>query len=413
MSSDPTLQSVRDEVQITSQTFRYEKLRAISSGIVESAAATFLLFIAVTWYRAEPLAKSILAAGTSSGLLLSPLAVYLTARFQWPGALAGSRLLALSCLAMLGATVIPSQTAFVVGSTLALLFSSSTVPLLTQIYQENYPTATRGKLFSRTVMIRIASAAITSGIGGWALKHRIENFHGLLGLFALALGFASWCLKHCPSTPLPYEAGSHPLSGLRHLKTDALFRTALISWMLMGFANLMMLPLRIEYLANPKYGMALDAAQVAMLTGVIPHAARFIMSPVWGWLFDRMNFFALRITLNLGFALGILGFFTTTSPTGLVLAAVIYGVSNAGGDVAWSLWVTRFAPPAQVAEYMSVHTFATGIRGVVAPAAAFYLINQYSTGALALGCASLILLASALLLPEIRSLRVAGRGRPR
>ncbi|NDF01570.1 MAG: hypothetical protein EB034_25395, partial [Verrucomicrobia bacterium] len=50
----------------------------------------------------------------------------------------------------------------------------------------------------------------------------------------------------------------------------------------------------------------------------------------------------------------------------MALGAVIFGVSNAGGDVAWSLWVTKFAPPERVADYMSVHTFFTGVRGVAA-----------------------------------------------
>lgn len=76
----------------------------------------------------------------------------------------------------------------------------------------------------------------------------------------------------------------------------------------MGFANLAMLPLRVEYLANPKYKLELTVGMVAVLTGVVPNLARLVLSPVWGWLFDRMNFFVLRVTLNLGFAIGILTF---------------------------------------------------------------------------------------------------------
>ena len=137
----------------------------------------------------------------------------------------------------------------------------------------------------------------------------------------------------------------------------------------------MMLPLRVEYLANPIYGMHLPADRIALLTLVIPNLARLALSPVWGWLFDRMNFFALRATLNFGFAVGIVSFFVSETTTGLVVAAVVFGISNAGGDVAWSLWVTKFAPPGRVAEYMSVHTFFTGVRGVAAPFLGFYLIT--------------------------------------
>jgi len=83
--------------------------------------------------------------------------------------------------------------------------------------------------------------------------------------------------------------------------------------MLMSFANLMMLPLRVEYLANPDYGQALSVGAIALLTGVIPNIARLILSPL-GYLFDHMNFFALRVTLNIGFAIGILTFFLKQQP---------------------------------------------------------------------------------------------------
>ena len=74
---------------------------------------------------------------------------------------------------------------------------------------------------------------------------------------------------------------------------------------------------------------------IALLTGVIPNIARLILSPIWGHLFDRMNFFTLRVTLNCGFAIGIFTFFVSNSFWGLVLGAIIFGISNAGGDVAW------------------------------------------------------------------------------
>jgi MFS family permease len=110
-----------------------------------------------------------------------------------------------------------------------------------------------------------------------------------------------------------------------------------------------------------------------------------------------------------GFAVGILTFFTSNSITGLIFGAIVFGISNAGSDVAWSLWVTKFAPPGRVADYMSVHTFLTGVRGVAAPAVAFSVVAHVSPGILALVSCGLILAASALLLPEIKSAR---RSRP-
>jgi MFS family permease len=124
-----------------------------------------------------------------------------------------------------------------------------------------------------------------------------------------------------------------------------------------------------------------------------------------------MNFFALRITVNLGFALGILAFFTSPDAKGLVLGAIVFGISTAGGDVAWSLWVTKFAPPDHVADYMSVHTFFTGVRGVLAPVAAFQAVRTLEMNTLGWIAAALILVSSLLLVPELKFGRLGRRAK--
>jgi hypothetical protein len=63
-------------------TYRYECLRAIATGIVETASATFLLLIAVRWFAAGSLAKACVAAGSGLGYVVAPL---LVARVEAPG----------------------------------------------------------------------------------------------------------------------------------------------------------------------------------------------------------------------------------------------------------------------------------------------------------------------------------------
>ena len=386
----------------TEQTFFYERWRAISSGVLETAGNTFLLLIAVRWFNAGALAKALVAGSGSVGLVLTPLIVSRVEAFGWPTSKAASRIAAAGAASFLVMTLFPVLPVFVIGSVVAMAASSAAIPLVTQMYQENYPESKRGRLFSRTIMIRIGMAALFSKVAGDALSVRIEYFLWLLLVFAAAFGFASFCLARCPSQPLKASGGKHPFRALRFVRTDRLFRQTLICWMLMGFANLMMNPLRVEYLANPKYTLTLTVSAIALFTGVIPNLVRLLLSPVWGWLFDHMNFFVLRITLNLGFALGILAFFTSHSPAGLVMGAVIYGISNAGGDVAWSLWVTKFAPPERVADYMAVHTFFTGVRGVIAPIVAFQLALELPMAVLGFISSTLIVAATLLLVPEIK-----------
>lgn len=386
----------------TKVTYFYELWRAAASGILETAASTFLLTIAVKQLEAGTFAKAIVAGAGSFGLLASPLVVAAVTCKRTAPSRAASRLLAVGASAFLFASVFPGLATFVVSSVIAMASSSAIIPLLTHMYQENYPEPDRGRRFSRTVMIRIAVSVIFAKVLGDALTNHLEKYRWLLLTFALALGFASFCLIRCPTDPIQPDGAEHPLRALRFVREDRLFRRTLLCWMLMGFANLMMLPLRVEYLANAKYGLYLSVGMIALLTGVIPNGARLILSPIWGHLFDRMNFFTLRVTLNLGFAVGILSFFATNSLSGLIFGAVIFGISNAGGDVAWSLWVTKFAPPGHVADYMAAHTFLTGVRGVLAPVAAFYAVNHFKPSEIAVVASLLILAATILLLPEIK-----------
>ena len=59
----------------TAITFRHERWRAVSAGILETAANTFLLIIAVRWFHAGSTAKAFVAGGGSFGLFLTPIVV--------------------------------------------------------------------------------------------------------------------------------------------------------------------------------------------------------------------------------------------------------------------------------------------------------------------------------------------------
>jgi MFS family permease len=386
----------------TAITYRYEKWRSAAAGVLETAGTTFLLLIAVRYFHAGALAKGLVASGGSLGLMLGPVVVSQVARLGWSSSKAAALMAGVGSVVVLLMAALPFLPVFVAGSILGMTATSAAIPLLTQMYHENYPDNARGKIFSRTIMIRIAVAAAFSQLAGQAYSGRIEKFQSLLLIFAAAFAVAAFALARIPTRRLMSEKGSHPFRALRFAYHDRIFRQTLIAWMLMGFANLMMIPMRVEMLANPKYGISLTVVEIAFLTGVVPNVARIVLSPVWGWLFDRANFFVLRVVLNLGFAIGILTFFTSDDMTGLVVGAIVFGISNAGGDIAWSLWVTKFAPENRVADYMSVHTFFTGVRGLLAPITAFQLAKTLPLTTLGWISAGLIFASIALLLPEIR-----------
>jgi MFS family permease len=385
----------------TRQTFRYDRLRAAATGILDSASATFLLLIAVQILHADALSKSLIAAGSNIGLLLTLWLVPTAERLGLPVARIAGVFYALGGMLFLTAAAFPAPGVFVPATVLAMALNNLAIPLLTQIYQSNYPARERGRLVSSALMIRVTVAALAGVLGGWLLNSNSQTFRLLLAAFGLSLLWSAFTVHRMPSPVLPRQ-GHSPLHAMRHIRTDRTLRLTLLAWMLMGFANLMMLPLRVEFLANPRYGITLDSAQIAMYTTIVPSIVRIALTPVWGRLFDRMNFFVLRIVLNIGFALGTAAFFFGISTPGLLAGAVVFGASAAGGEIAWSLWVTKFSPPEQVAEYMSVHTFFTGLRGVLAPLLAFQLIEHLPIATLGLICAGMIVLASLVLVPEMR-----------
>ena len=386
---------------VVSTTYRIERWRAVPSGILETASGTFLLLIAVQAYQAGSIEKALIAAGGNIGMLLTPLVVQAVEHRRWPAARGAAAIACLGTTAFALAALWPTLALYVLGAIVGVASLSALTPLVIQVYQDNYPPSRRGHFFARTTVIRVAAAAVFAELAGRLLTDNVDAFRLLLAAFALAFAASALLLWRIPSRPLTMLESRNPLRGLRYLREDRVFRTTMIVWMLMGFANLMMSPLRIEYLANPAYGLALTAQEIALLTAIIPAVVRLVLSPAWCWLFDRMNFFMLRITINLAFAASILVFFTGDSWAGLIAGAVVFGVAVSGGDLAWSLWVTKFAPPHLVADYMSVHTFFTGVRGVLAPLVAFQLATRMSISGIGLICTVLIVSASLLLIPEL------------
>lgn len=384
------------------RTFLLERWRSIGMGVLETANATFLIYIAERWFNAGPGAKSLLQSSGSIGLLLTPLALEWASRVRGGAGVAAARLFLVAAIAVLAAALTPGQHLwlYLAGCLVGFVFISAGTPLLAGIYEQNYRADRRGDLFSRNVVIRILASVSFAWAGGWMLRQDTAYWPWILVAYTLALIAGAMCLRACPHVELKTSEGTHPLRSFRHVQQDRLFRWTLVSWMLMGFANLAMLALRVEYLVSPDYHLHLTADTVALLTVIVPNAARLLFTRVWGRLFDRVNFFTLRIVLNAGYLLGILSFFTGNGMVGLYLGAVLFGISNAGADVAWSLWVTKVAPPGLAGEYMTVHTFLTGVRGVVAPFAAFYMAAHFGIGPTAVAMAAMILAATAVLLPE-------------
>lgn len=383
-------------------TFKYEQIRAISLGILETASTTFILLIAVRFFRFSANLKWLTISGDSLGLLFCPLLVYYVAKNRLNSSKSAAVITFLGGISILVAAFSPNPTTFICASILGICSVAIIIPLCTQMYSNNYPEESIGTLYSLTRVIRIISVIIFAYFAGNFFTGRIYLFPYLLFIYALALFLNSYCLSKCPSHPIKDDVEIKLSRGFSYLKNDLIFRNTLICWMLLGTANLITAPLRIEYLANPKYNLNFTEAQIALFISIIPNATKLVLTPIWGLLFDKISFFAIRFLANIALMIGIVGFFMSASPSGFFITAIFYGIAQSGGDVTWNLWVTKLAPQDRVSEYMAVHLFMTGIRFLIAPLIGFHLAGIMSLSSIGWLCAFLGLISNYWLLPGLK-----------
>ena len=382
--------------------------RAVPAGVLLPLETSVLLTIAIQRYHASGTTKGLVAAAAGVGLLLSPLVTAAARRSGRPVMVFASTIsLAGAAAFVLGAT--GPLPLFVIGSIGGIAAVNTVLPLITHTYDRNFPAHERGRRVGWGMSVRVAVSAVVGLAMGALLKAHLGAWWTLLLAGAAALVAAGVLFGLMPSDPLPVVEGraNRPWPHFHLLATDRRLRLTLATWMLMGFGNLMLIPMRVEYLAQPQYGIDASAAKISLLTVTIPSIVRLASMPLFGAVFDRLSFFAARIVVNLLFALYIAAFFTGTSDAGLVAGAVVLGIASAGGDLMWTLWVTKFAPPGRVADYMGLHTFFTGVRAVTAPILAFAIVERLALTDVAWLAAALIVASALVLLPEARAERTA------
>lgn len=386
-------------------TFHWDCVRGALAGIIETGYGGFALVIAIGFFQAPDTVKGIVAAASPLGLLFTPLSLSWFSKLNQPVSKIASTVSLVSGVLLLGAAFAQNLVGFLVPACLSFALAAQITPLLVHIWAENYPANKRGAYLSISMMMSVAAAFCFSMFGGWLLDRDIETYRWVLGAIAVCYLLTGFALRQVPSTPLQRSSSENPLRNLGYAIEDKVFGVMLLGWMFLGFGNLMVLPLRVEYLLQPEYGIMASKLWVMLITIAIPAFFRFMTSRIWGYFFDRIDFMILRMVLNAMIMLSILLFLTTREIWIIVCAAAVLGTAMAGANLSWSLWVTKFAPPDKSPAYMSVHTFLTGIRGVLAPFLGFYLISGLGAKQTAVIGATLVLCSIVIVFLLYRSQR--------
>ncbi|MDQ8187513.1 MFS transporter [Pelagicoccus sp. SDUM812002] len=391
------------------RTFRWDCVRGGLSGVVETGYGGFALIVAIGVFQAPDTVKGIIAAAGPLGLLLNPISLSIFSRTNCTASQLSAWIAYLAGGALLMASFAESLLGFLVPACFAFALSAQSMPLLVQIWTYNYPSNKRGAYLSISMMANVAAAFAFSVAGGWILDANINSYRWVFVGISLAYLLSGVAVSRIPSNPVQKGVAQNPLRNLGYAVEDKKFGVLLVSWMFLGFGNLMVLPIRVEYLLQPEYGILASKLTVMMVTIGIPAAFRFLTSRIWGYLFDNLDFMLLRIVLNAMIMLSIVLFLTTANMWIIYSSAAVLGTAMAGANISWSLWVTKFAKPERASSYMSVHAFTTGFRGILAPFLGFYLISGLGATKTAIVGASLVLVSIVMVSAMYVTLRRTGR----
>ena len=380
--------------------FWIEMIRSGPMGMLEFLFLPLAGLVALKYYNASDWQKAFLLAISEAGLIATFIIVPLIRRLKWQATHAAAIFSLLGAVGIAYTAIFSNSLMhYMIGLGFAFFILVLPLPLITQIYRTNFPESKRGKILAIASMLRGCVGIAFALIAGKWIDSDIENFKSLLWIFVAVSSLNAIAFWFMPKVET-VKGSTNPFSAFKWLKKDKKFRTLIVSWMLMGLGNLTAFKIWIEYFANEKYGNGFSAFEATLLSSIIPAGVKIIFTYPWGWLFDRMNFYVLRVILNVIFGAAILVVFYAESFWIIAIGTGLQGLAFAGGGIAWMLWVTKIAPPEHTAEYMSIHTFTTGLRSVLAPALGFYLLVTIGNS-IAIFSAILITLASVVLIPEI------------
>lgn len=384
--------------KLASATYRNDLFRAPFAGILEAGWLTFTLIIAIRYFDASETHKAFIAGSAAIGFLLTPLTLFVAASLKARPNQACATALALAACLLVGASLAQSLLFFTLFATTSLMAAVQQGPLTLQIYTENYAHSERGQRMTWPFIWAASSSIGFAYFGGKLLDHQIEAYHWIFAIMILAAALSSTAYSRIPSNPLSRKNVGNPWQNLSLIWKDRFFGFILGCWMLLGLGNLIALPVRIDYLANPKYGVDASNTTIAVLTLAVPAVARILSTKMWGHFFDKLHFVTTRNLLNVFFLASIAFFFFTTNIYVLALAMAFQGLAFGGGKIFWSLWVTKIAPEEKVSSYMSIHMALTGLRGTLAPFIGYYILSRSTPASVAI--TGMVLIAASIVLFE-------------
>ena len=163
---------------------------------------------------------------------------------------------------------------------------------------------------------------------------------------------------------------------------------------LAGMTNRIIIPLRVEYLVNPKYDIKATVFFETLVYLTIPYAFRVLSSRVWGKIFDKTKLTTTLVVLNCMLIFNFLVFFHTSSNAIISLVSVLTGIAFGGKEIIWSLWLTKLAPIDKLSAYAGVSFAISGLCGIISPHIGYFLLRYLSIQQISILASFLTLLST-------------------
>jgi len=340
-----------------------------------------------------------LRTSASIGLLLS---------LGWVGVGRGRSPLAMVFWPEAAALTLLAGVAFVLGSPAAatwftvivvasVTLSAMTIPHLSTVYGLVYPAHARARLVAYGRMVN-GIVAVAAGWGFGRLFAADPLYGRVVFPAVAALGLVlMWRFYRMPVAVARRPGQARRRSAWHILRSDRPFRRFQAFQFLLGFANLSAIPI-IDLYVRRELGLGIESAVLVVGHGVVMQAVILLTVRAQGGLFDRLGVMKLRVLTSavLGLSLGCWAFADGLPMA--ILASVLAGLGMAGGQLIWMIGALSFARREELESYASIHTFLTGLRGLLAPAAGVLALNtifEHDYRALLLTAAGLVF-ASAL-----------------
>lgn len=282
----------------------------------------------------------------------------------------------------------------------SVLFAIST-PFLGVIYQVIYQRQIRGRMVSFIKQWQMLTLVLVSWLLGWALERDPFSYR----IFFIVIGslgvFVSWQTLSIQSETNSDGKDPAPRSfSLRQtfaiLKTDQNFSRFMTLQFILGISNLAGVAALQVYFNSPKF-LGVSPETAALLTGVLPQLFMFLSLRFWGGRFDRMSIVHYRSITSLCMALGFVLYPIAGSVLFAAIGAIVWGMGRGGGQLAWSIGILAFTNEDKASAYMGVHTFLTGVRGVMAPFIGILILESHLSAAALCWLIAAIMAATALL----------------